>query len=179
MGVTGNTSTSVADIQSLSADQVLVSTATSVGWGTVNTAGITNKAVQFSKIQDITTDRILGRTTASSGDIEQLTPATVTGMLTPFSGSSKGLVPAATGGDASKYLKGDGSWGTITSGGYVPLTFTASGSITATSGEVVALVDNGTGNVTITIPAAVGTSISNTVKITIKKIDLYFDFGNY
>ena len=169
VGNSGNTLANVADIQSSATDQVLVSTATSIGWGTVNTAGITNKAVQFSKIQDITTDRILGRTTASSGSIEQLTPATVTGMLIPFAGSSKGLVPSATVGDASSYLKGDGSWGTITSGGYVPLTFSASGSITATSGEVVALVDNGTGNVTITIPAAVGTSISNTLKITIKK----------
>lgn len=165
MGVAGNATTSVADIQSTSADQVFVSTATSVGWGTVNTAGITNKAVTFGKIQDITTDRILGRTTATSGDIEQLTPTAVTGMLTPFAGSSKGLVPAATGGDASKYLKGDGSWGTVTTG-YTIETKTADTTYTTASGELIVLVNNGSGPVTITIPNA----NNSTAKITIKKI---------
>jgi hypothetical protein len=165
MGVTGNTSTSVADIQSTSADQVLVSTATSVVWGTVNTNGITNRAVTVGKIQAINTDTILGRTTASSGDIEQLTPATVTGMLTQFAGSIKGLVPTATVGDASKYLKGDGTWGTVTTG-YTIETKTADTTYTTASGELIVLVNNGGGPVTITIPNA----NASTAKITIKKV---------
>jgi len=167
MGVAGNATAAVADIQSSGADQVLVvnSANTSLIWGQVATGGITDRAVTVGKIQAINTDTILGRTTAGSGDIEQLTPVTVTGMLTAFSGTVKGLVPTGSSNDANKYLNGTGNWTSI-SVGYTVETKTTSTTYTTASGELIVLVDNGTSNVTITIPNA----NASTAKITIKKI---------
>lgn len=50
------------------------------------------------------------------------TPTQVTADLIAFvgdsgSGGTKGLVPAPTTGDATKFLKGDGTWGTVSGGG--------------------------------------------------------------
>ena len=63
------------------------------------------------------------------------------------SGGSKGLVPAPAIGDAGKFLKGDGTWGTVSGGGgggglpsgldYSSNIFAVSGSITAT-GDITA-----------------------------------------
>jgi hypothetical protein len=49
--------------------------------GTGTTLTIDNNAVTFAKMQDISTNRILGRDTASTGDIEELTAAEVKTLL--------------------------------------------------------------------------------------------------
>lgn len=75
IGVTGNATANVADIQG-TADQVLrVNTAgTALAFGTVATGGIAAAAVTYAKIQDISaTSRILGRKTAGAGSTEELT----------------------------------------------------------------------------------------------------------
>lgn len=75
LGVTGNAGADVASIQG-TADQVLVvnGAGTALAFGTVATAGITNDAVTYAKMQNIsTTSRVLGRATAGAGDTEELT----------------------------------------------------------------------------------------------------------
>ncbi len=59
---------------------------------TITTALIEDAAVTFAKIQDLTTDRILGRDTAGTGDVEQLT---VTAPLS-FTGATGLTVNSAT-----------------------------------------------------------------------------------
>lgn len=49
-------------------------TALTIANNAVTTAKIANDNVTFAKVQNIATSRVLGRTTASSGDIEELTP---------------------------------------------------------------------------------------------------------
>lgn len=96
---------------------------------TVSASGATwtidNNAVTYAKIQDVSaTSRFLGRITTGAGDIEELTGTQATSLLDAFvgdsgSGGTKGLVPAPATGDATKFLKGDGTWGTIAGGGDV------------------------------------------------------------
>ena len=85
LGVTGNSTADVASIQG-TADQVLVvnGAGTALAFGTVATGGITNNAVTFAKMQQITTDRLLGRDTAATGNVEEIS---VGGGL-EFSGST-------------------------------------------------------------------------------------------
>jgi len=49
--------------------------------GGVSTRALANNAVTFAKTQDIATARLLGRTTASTGDIEELTADAAEGLL--------------------------------------------------------------------------------------------------
>ena len=49
--------------------------------GSISTAKIVDDAVTFAKLQNITTARMLGRTTAGSGDTEELTAAQVKTLL--------------------------------------------------------------------------------------------------
>jgi hypothetical protein len=83
---------------------------------TVGTAEIDDDAVTLAKIQNIDTDRFLGRTTAASGIVEQLTPTQATAMLDVFASGTQGVVPAS-GGTATDYLGGDGTWGAVDHGG--------------------------------------------------------------
>lgn len=60
----------------------------------------------------------------TAGAYENLTASEATATLNAFvgdsgSGGTKGLVPAPSAGDSGKYLKGDGTWGTISAGGDV------------------------------------------------------------
>lgn len=82
MGVTGNATANIADIQGTS-DQVLRVTTlgTSLGFGQVATGGIADSAVTLIKIQQISTAVFLGRNTAATGVVEQLSIATAKTML--------------------------------------------------------------------------------------------------
>lgn len=78
----------------------------------------TNSGDQFTAM---TSSRILGRVTAGFGAAEELTGAQATALLSAFvgdsgSGGTKGLVPAPAAGDASKFLKGDGTFATPAGG---------------------------------------------------------------
>ena len=70
---------------------------------------IDNNAVTLAKLADIATARILGRTTAGSGDAEELTGTQATALLDAFTSALKGLTPAS-GGGTSNFLRADGSW---------------------------------------------------------------------
>jgi hypothetical protein len=87
VGVTGNATANVADIAAGVDGHVLRRSGTALAFGTIATAGITDGAVTLAKIANIATSRILGRTTAGSGVIEELTvgaPLTLTGGVLDF-----------------------------------------------------------------------------------------------
>lgn len=75
--------------------------------GTVWT--IDNDVVTLAKLLNIATSRILGRVTASSGDVEELTGTQLTTLLDAFTSSLKGLAPAS-GGGTTTFLRADGTW---------------------------------------------------------------------
>lgn len=83
--------------------------------GDVTSAGgavaltIANSVVTLAKIANIATARILGRTTAGAGVVEELTSAQATAMLDAFTTVLKGLVPAS-GGGTSNFLRADSTW---------------------------------------------------------------------
>jgi hypothetical protein len=98
-------------------DQTITLTGDVTGTGTGSFAAtIANKAVTLAKIQDITTSRILGRVTASTGVTEELTGTQVTTLLDTFTSSLKGLAPAS-GGGTSNFLRADGTWAAPAGGG--------------------------------------------------------------
>lgn len=72
LGVTGNATADLASIAAANDGEVLRRAGTALAFGTVATAGIANDAVTFAKMQNLTTDRLLGRDTASTGDPEEI-----------------------------------------------------------------------------------------------------------
>lgn len=79
--------------------------------------------VQLPQLGDIQSPRFLGRITAGSGAIEQLTPNQAASMLPNFfapSGGPRGLVYAPTGGAIGAFLRDDGSFQPVSGGGGGP-----------------------------------------------------------
>ena len=73
MGRSANTSGQVADIAAATDAHVLRRSGTSIGFGTVATDGIADKAISYAKIQDVSaTDRILGRSSSGAGAVEEI-----------------------------------------------------------------------------------------------------------
>lgn len=95
---------------------------TSIG----NATSVTANAITNAMLAQVATQTFKGRTTAATGDVEDLTATQATALLNTMvgdsgSGGTKGLVPAPAIGDASKVLSGAGTWiaaggsGTVTS----------------------------------------------------------------
>lgn len=116
---------------------------TAVGPGSV-AATIANNAVSNAKLAQIAMSTFKGRTTAGTGNVEDLTSTQATALLNAFVGDSgsgglKGLVPAPITGDALKFLRGDATWASVPSAGITDLT----GDVTATGpGSSVATIAN-------------------------------------
>ena len=70
---------------------------------------IDTNVVSLSKLAQIATARFLGRTSASTGDVESLTGTQATALLDTFTSGNKGLAPAS-GGSSSDFLCADGTW---------------------------------------------------------------------
>lgn len=100
LSLVGRTANSVGDVANIAAtaatDAVMRESGSTIGWGTIATAGIANDAVTFAKTQNIATDRLVGRDTAATGDMEELT---VTGGV-EFSGAG-GIQRSALTGDVT------------------------------------------------------------------------------
>jgi hypothetical protein len=83
------------------------SVAPAIGLGSVTTALIADSAVTFVKFQDIASSRILGRTSAGSGEVEELTAGTgltiAAGALSVATASDtvSGIVELATNAEAA------------------------------------------------------------------------------
>lgn len=83
-----------------------------VGNGTISDAPAWS-VVTIADLDTIPTNTFLGRITAGTGAIEQLTVTQATSLLNTFSETLKGLVPS--GGNSTKFLRGDGTWQAIAS----------------------------------------------------------------
>jgi len=102
--------TVVAGITALTGD------VTASGSGSV-VATIAADAVTNAQLANVATATFKGRTTAGTGDPEDLTVTQATALLNAFTSGSnnpglKGLVPAPLLADVAKFLKADGTWAT-------------------------------------------------------------------
>jgi Protein of unknown function (DUF2793) len=70
---------------------------------------LASNSVANAALADMQSARLKGRTSAGTGDPEDLTAAEATALLNPFTAALKGLVPAS-GGGASAFLRADGAW---------------------------------------------------------------------
>jgi hypothetical protein len=110
IGRSANTTGNVADITAVTDGHVLRLSGTTLGFGTVATAGISDNAVTYAKMQDVTaTARFIGRITAGAGDPEELTGTQATTLLDTFTTGLKGVV-AASGGGTTNFLRADDTW---------------------------------------------------------------------
>lgn len=75
IGRSANSTGNVADIAATAASgAVLRESGSTIGFGTIATAGIADSAVTYAKIQNVSaTDRLLGRSTAGAGVVEEVT----------------------------------------------------------------------------------------------------------
>lgn len=103
-----------ASVAAVNDGEVLRRSGTSLGFGTIATAGIAANAVTNAKLAQVATATFKGRTSASTGDVEDLTATQATALLNNAvgdsgSGGTKGLVPAPGSGDAAanKFLMAD------------------------------------------------------------------------
>jgi len=101
VGRSANSTGNTADIQATAASgAVLRESGSTIGFGTVATAGLANNAVTYAKIQQVTNNKVLGNTSGSTANVSELSttgsgsvvlatsPTLVTPVLgTPTSGT--------------------------------------------------------------------------------------------
>ena len=68
-----------------------------------------SNAWNASHTLSMATSRVLGRLTAGTGTVEELTGTQVTTLLDAFTSSLQGVVPAS-GGGTTNFLRADGTW---------------------------------------------------------------------
>lgn len=88
--------------------------------GSITGTAIANDSISNARMADMATATFKGRTTAGTGNPEDLTVTQATALLNVAVGDSgaggtKGLVPAPAAGDAAKYLRGDMTYVAIAS----------------------------------------------------------------
>lgn len=163
------------------ADPLTTGTPSSVS--TANSEGIANafarqdhvhdiavNTVDNTRLADMATQTIKGRTTAGTGDPQDLTATQATAILNNFVGDSgaggvKGLVPAPASGDAAanKFLKADATWATVAAGDVTGPASSTDNAITRFDGTTGKLIQNSTaslddsGNILNTSNKATGT----------------------
>lgn len=89
---------------------------------TVATGNISNNAVDNTKLATVATATFKGRTTAGTGNVEDLTATQATALLNTFTSTLKGLAPLS-GGGTTNFLRADGTWA-------APTATPAAGSVT-------------------------------------------------
>lgn len=98
-------------------DQTITLTGDVTGSGTGSFAAtIASNAVTNAKLAQVATATFKGRTTAGSGDPEDLTATQATALLNNFTSTLKGLAPAS-GGGTTNFLRADGTWAAPAGGG--------------------------------------------------------------
>lgn len=146
----------------------LTSDVTASGPGSA-AATIANDAVTNAKAANMATQTIKGRTTAGTGDPEDLSATQATAILNNMvgdsgSGGTKGLVPAPSAGDAAaaKFLKADGSWAVPSGGGSGGLT-TSTVTSNTTMSVSNAYITNSASLLEMTLPAT--SSVGDVIRI--------------
>jgi hypothetical protein len=111
IGRASNSTGDPADIAAASDGQVLRRSGTALAFGAVDlsSANAITGDLPFANLAQIATARILGRVTASTGDVEALTGTQATTLLDVFTSSLKGLAPSS-GGGSTNFLRADGTW---------------------------------------------------------------------
>lgn len=105
IGRAANSSGDPADISAVAAsDAVLRESASTVGWGTVATAGIASKAVTDAKLRDSGLLSVIGRAANSSGVPADISTTAATGAVLRESGSTLGFGTVATAGIADNAI---------------------------------------------------------------------------
>lgn len=99
-----------------------------------NTPAVPDDSWALAKIQDIASGSFLGRVTASTGDVEELTGTQATTLLDTFTDTLQGLAPAS-GGGTTNFLRADGNWAAPSGGGGTPADPTASVGLTVVNGS--------------------------------------------
>lgn len=124
-------------------DQTITLTGNVTGSGTGSFAAtIANNVVTNAMLATMATATFKGRTTAGTGNAEDLTATQATALLNAMvgdsgSGGTKGLVPVPATGDATKFLRGDATWATVSAspgGSTTQLQYNSSGSFAGISG---------------------------------------------
>jgi len=118
--------------------------------GTGATWTIDNNVVSNAKLATVATATFKGRTTAGTGNVEDLTATEATALLNVAvgdsgSGGTKGLVPAPTTGDATKFLRGDMTYVTISGGGDALTSNPLSQFASTTSAQLAGVMSDETG----------------------------------
>lgn len=114
-------------------------------------------AITLGKMAQVSTARILGRVTASTGDVESLTGTQATSLLDTFTTSLNGLAPAS-GGGTTNFLRADGTWA-APSGSTSPITRVAGNSGAAGADITLQrLTANATANATTTLATVMTTT---------------------
>lgn len=154
--------------------------------GTITTGVWNGTKITYPFLQDVTaTSRFLGRITAGSGVIEELTGTQATTLLNVFTSILQGLVPAS-GGGTTNFLRADGTFavpsgtstGTVTSVDITPPAagITASGGPITTSGSITLTLANdlaaleGLGSTGIAVRTAADTWAQRTITGTALRI---------
>ena len=98
-------------------DQTITLTGEVSGSGTGSFAAtIAGNVVTNAKLADVASGTFKGRTTAGTGDPEDLTGTQATALLDVFGSAAKGLAPAS-GGGTTNFLRADGTWAAPAGGG--------------------------------------------------------------
>lgn len=152
VGSAGNVPTSV----SMSGDVAIVAS----GATTIQNSSVTN-----AKMANMADQRIKGNTSGGAAAPSDLTPTEVTAMLNVMTGAGgtglKGLVPSQVAGDATKFLKGDGTWGTVTGGDVVGPASSTDNGFVKFDGTTGKLIKNSAATITNTdIAAAAGIAVN-------------------
>lgn len=118
-----------------------------LGFGLLSKVHLNVNIVDNTILSQVASQTIKGRTTAGTGNCEDLTAAQVTAMLDAFTSTLKGLVPAS-GGGTTNFLRADGTWAAPAGGGSTGTTYFNGTGGTLAKGTPVCLAafDAGSGN---------------------------------
>lgn len=158
IGRASNSTGAVADITAAADDRLLTRISSALAWTQITLGMAAANLWTFAKLQQIATGKILGRGTAATGDIEELTPAN--GIETTSTPGIRQTVAART---RSVNFVIDGGGSAITTGVKGDFRFPVAGTITKVS-----LLADQSGSIVIDIwKAAFATGTSPTVANTI------------
>lgn len=173
-------------LEALASGNILVGSAGNVATSlamtgdiTITNAGVTaigTNKVTNAMLAQVSTATFKGRTTAGTGNVEDLTATQATALLNVMVGDSgaggtKGLVPAPITGDATKFLNGAGAWSSPAGAGDVvgPASATDNGFVRfdGTTGK---LIKNSAATITnADVVAAAGIALNKLAATTVSR----------